>query len=392
VIKYVNILLLLVALASCKKKQVMPSLRETYFYNDANPFGSSFAHDYTQSVFADDFERSKKEFADCYDLHYGSNSVYISVTKQFYPSRRDIDAINTYVSHGNTFVVSASDFNEKFLNEFDSLKTGSNFLSFGMENTGAAVEPDTASNYNYFYYPFNSYIEYASSEPHKYLGKNNSDRNNCVVIFKGKGKLIVHNEPRLFSNYFLLTGSNYNYLNSLLGYLRGESNSVTWDTYYQRKTHQTDDDDNKNSFSTFSTFLKYPETRSAFWLGLALLILFLLSGLKRKQRIVPIIKQTENSTVAFSEAIARLYLSKKDNKLIADKTITFFNDHIRSKYLINMNYHNTGYAELLSRKADIDIDTTEKLAQLMRTIDRNSTVSNEELLQLHSLTQKFNKA
>jgi hypothetical protein len=383
--------LVLVVLSSCKKKQVLPPLRETFFYNDANPFGGSFAHDYTKSIFADDFEISKKEFSDCYDLHYGSNSVYITITQQFYPSRRDIDAINTYVTHGNTFVVSASNFNDNFSKEFDSLKMGDFYTEYTFQETNASLLPDTINKPKYYYYTTSGNIEYKGEQPHKFIGKNYEGDNNCLVIFKGKGKVIIHKEPRLFSNYFLLSSNNYKYLNNLLGFLRGESNSLTWDTYYQRKTYQSDDDD-KKSFSTFGTFLKYPETRSAFWLGLALLIFFLLSGLKRKQRIVPIIKQTENSTVAFSEAIARLYLSKKDNKLIAEKTITFFNDHIRSKYLISTNYHNPGYAELLSRKADIDIDTTEKLAHLMRTIDRNFTVTNEELLQLHSLTQKFNKA
>jgi hypothetical protein len=384
---------LFVFVAACNKKQSgLPPLKETFYHTDANPFGASFAYDYTKSIFADEFDKSKKEFSDCYDLHYKSNSTYLTITPQFYPSSRDIEAIKSYIKNGNIFAVSANYFNDNFLEAFDSLQYQKNFDIDGLANSVASIkgDTDTLSEHFYYYYSNSGYLTYNNNAPHKKIGKNSFGKNNVLVLFIGKGRLIVHVEPRLFSNYFLLTADNHKYLNTFLGYLMADNRSLTWDTYYQRKTFNRDEE-NEKGFSTFSTFLKYPQTRNAFWLALALLLLFVLFGLKRRQRMVPIIKPTENSTVAFSEAIAGLYLSKKDNKVIADKTITFFNDYVRTKYLINANFQQPSYAELLSRKAEVDIETANQLSFLMRNVDRSITVTNEELLQLHSLIQKFNK-
>jgi hypothetical protein len=113
--------------------------------------------------------------------------------------------------------------------------------------------------------------------------------------------------------------------------------------------------------------------------------------MKRRQRIIEIIKPNENSTVTFTETIGRLYLQEKDNKNIADKMITYFNEYIRNNYFLNTNLINKDFMSTLSRKSGVPF---EKVETLYRTIDHahhNSNIDDYELLSLNEQIQNFYK-
>ena len=93
--------------------------------------------------------------------------------------------------------------------------------------------------------------------------------------------------------------------------------------------------------------MKHPPLAFAFWLSLILLLLYILFGGKRVQRIIEQLKPNENTTVTFTETIGRLYLQKKDNKNIADKMITYFNEYIRNTYFLNTNLVNDDFIAVL---------------------------------------------
>ena len=80
--------------------------------------------------------------------------------------------------------------------------------------------------------------------------------------------------------------------------------------------------------------MKHPPLQYAFWLSLLLLLLYILFAGKRMQRIIPLVKPNENTTVTFTETIGRLYLQKKDNKNIANVLIKISNHFVGNIFIV----------------------------------------------------------
>lgn len=95
----------------------------------------------------------------------------------------------------------------------------------------------------------------------------------------------MHTEPRAFGNYFLLKAQNIQYVKQSFGLIQNLPSAVIWDDYYRRRLVRPENEPK----SGLGILLQYPALRWAFWLLLGLFVLFLLSGLRRKQRIVPIL-------------------------------------------------------------------------------------------------------
>ena len=137
--------------------------------------------------------------------------------------------------------------------------------------------------------------------------------------------------------------------------------------------------------------MKHPPLAYAFWLALALLLLYILFAGKRVQRIIPQLKPNENTTVTFTETIGRLYLQKKDNKNIAEKMITYFNEYIRNTYFLNTNHVTDDFIVVLSRKSGVEKDKVDILYRSIVATQGTDVVNDYQLLSLHEQIQHFYK-
>ena len=127
-----------------------------------------------------------------------------------------------------------------------------------------------APSYGYYYYPFLNSLSGYDTAFTRVLGVNENNQPNYIILFSGKGRIYLHVAPRIFSNYFLLTGDNYKYLENVLSYLRTDPKNIYWDEYYKnanlnrRKNNDGKDD---NDFSSLSVIRQHPPLLWAFWLG-----------------------------------------------------------------------------------------------------------------------------
>ena len=204
----------------------------------------------------------------------------------------------------------------------------------------------------------------------------------------GKGRIYFHSEPRALSNYFLLTKNNYLYLQEILQMMPEKPENIYWDNYYSNKNFSPN---SNSSNSTLSTLMKYPPLAKAFFIALGLLLLYMFFNSKRRQRIVPVLKRTENTSIAFAEAIAGLYFSKKDNKIIAEKIITYLNEYIRTKLIISNNVNDVNYVDILGRKSAVEPEVINELVDVIKAIQKSEKVTDVQLLKLNRLTEIFFK-
>lgn len=392
---YLHIVLLLaviISLNACSGggKRKMPSLQETYSKKDKKPFGTDIAYRQIEAMYDGNvIQEKKKPFRDTWSNISDTGSLYICFAQKLFVTEEEVEAMMDYVYAGNTLFISAGSIDTLLLDEVGCSQVYTSRAledAMGkMQNTAVSSVLQPAFNYGYYYYPFRNYFTGIDSSTTRILGYNDEKMPNSIVYFYGKGRLYLQCEPRAFSNYFLLKENNYQYLKNTVAFTQNEPEHIYWDDYYNKLNRKKP----KKGFSSFSEIMKHPPLKAAFWLSLMLLLLYILFGGKRLQRIIRQIKPNENTTVTFTETIGRLYLQKKDNKNISDKMITYFNEYIRNTYFLNTNHVNDDFIALLSRKSGVNKDRVESLCRTIVATQGSSVVSDYQLLSLQDQIQQF---
>lgn len=381
---------------SCTFRKTLPDLRETYGYREAKPFGGSVAFAILRNAYPDQQpEIINNQFGENYLWDEDTASLYFNVSRNYYVEDRDAEALLDFVYRGNMAFISAENIDTVLLNKlFCTQSSHNNFFTPGEQfrNTSVSFTKGLtlyADSFNYFYRPFDHSFARINGSYARIAGYNDAGKNNFFVFLWGKGRIYFHCEPKAFSNYFLLTRNNHRYMQQLMRMLPENTENIYWDNFHNNKNFGGATPG--SSFSTFGTLLRYPALSKAFFIALGLLLLYIFFNSKRRQRVIPVIKSPENTSIAFAEAIAGLYLSKKDNRIIAEKMITYFNEHLRSKYFFSMNINDPGYDDMLSRKSGVPSTVIQPLAQMIRTVSAPGTIADQELLLLNGLIEKFFK-
>jgi len=377
----------------------LPPLRESYSKRDMNPFGTFIAYRQMEAMYRNNVTRDKKEsFTRTWENISDTAALYVCIARGLFVNDEEIAAMMNYVEAGNDLFISAS-----YIDELLLKKIKCNEMFFGtppqdmfdsMRRTFTTPVSAAASPYSYFYLPYRNYFFNMDTSRTKVIGLNEDKKPNAIVYFHGKGRLFLQCDPRAFSNYFLLKEDNHQYLQKVLAYTNEFPEHLYWDDYYNklrtRKKSKSDRSDD-NEFSTFSEIMKHPALAFAFWLAVILLLLYILFGSKRLQRVIEQRKANENTTVTFTETIGRLYLQKKDNKNIGDKMITYFNEYIRNKYFLNTNLVNEDFITALSGKSGVQRDKVDSLYRAIVAVHNSTALNDYELLSLNEQIQDFYK-
>ncbi len=386
------ILLLSVLLGACGKnpESKIPSFTETFSKFDKKPFGGYIAYRQIENIFSNNAIYSKiKPFDKTWSEISDTSSLYVCFTPNLFLNNEEVTAMMNYVHAGNSLFIAANYVDQALLKEIGCSEMNwpipyiAEFDS--MRNTNTKFSD---SAFNYFYQPFQNYFIYTDSVFTKVLGVNENNKPNHIVFFHGKGKLFLHCDPKAFSNYFLLKNDNYRYLQNAFSYTGNLPQHLYWDDYYRKIAGRRK---NTESTSSLSQILKHPALAAAFWLSLVLLLLYIFFGGKRRQRIIEKIKTNENTTVTFTETIGRLYLQKKDNKNIAEKMSTYFNEHVRNNYFLNTHAVNDDFITTLSRKSGVERHKVESLYRAIHHAHNNGDVDDYQLLSLNEQIQNFYK-
>ncbi|MEO7266134.1 MAG: DUF4350 domain-containing protein [Ferruginibacter sp.] len=355
------------------------------------PFGAFAAHHLVTNFFDNKFIQKKNQsFTQTYNELSDTSSLYISISNKLYLTQEEANAFMQFVYVGNTVFISASFIDTLLLSSTGTEQYNKDiFVKPGYRNTGLKLVKELTSisdSFGYYYIPFNNYFTSMNGDYNRVIGYNENEQPNCIVFFWGKGRMYLHCDPRAFSNYFLLTKNNYTYMHQLMQLMPADPEHVYWDDYYHRINYRK-----RKSASALSAILKYPALANAFWISLGLLLIYILLNGKRRQRIVPVQKPVENTSIAFAEAIAGLYLNEKNNKTIADKMMAHFNEYIRSRYFLNTHTINNEFLLALSRKSGISLEHTESLYRAMQQTTGRENVEDYELVSLRHQIEQFHK-
>lgn len=251
--------------------------------------------------------------------------------------------------------------------------------------------------YSYPGKTFNTYFTEIDSLTTEVLGKDEYGRTNFIHLRAGKGNFYVHTEPLAFSNYFVLHKDNKEYYEKALSVINPDVTHVVWDEYYLNKKEQFDrpaDDNKKGWFGTLMNLKNDNDQRSfgvAFWLLILLLLLYVLLGMRRKQRPIPVIAKPRNDSLDFVKTIGRLYYDRGDHKNLCKKMAAYFLEHVRNKYKLPTGTLDDNFINQLKFKTAAPESELRGIVSFIKYLDDEPVISSSSLTDFHRQLESFYK-
>lgn len=364
----------------------------TYSVNDKIPFGL-YVFDQEASRF---FKNQKikristetpYEYLDSqYDDTEGAENYkvkgnFINISEVNNIDDQSMKEILYFVSHGNNAFLSMKEFPALLL---DSLKiqVQTDFPPADSVVTWLANKKLSSKKYT-LNSGLNDYFSKIDTLNTTVLGyqinKKNKQINFIEVPYKN-GYVYLHTQPVAFTNYTLLKKDRYQYAENVLSYF--SKGAIFW--------YNKGPKDERISGSPLRYIMSQPPLKSAWFLGLFGILIFMIFNAKRKQRVVPIIKPLENLTVDFTKTIGNLYYQEGDHTNIIDKKIIYFLEKIRTDFLIDTTKLDDDFIKKLHYKTGKDEKDIQELVSLINH-HRNSYHGSleEDLLRINTAIEKI---
>jgi hypothetical protein len=286
-----------------------------------------------------------------------------------------------FVGHGNSAFLSAKMLPNELLDSL-KLKMDSEYKYTDSIFNWVANPKLGTKKYNLVENAGNNYFSKTDPKYTTILGYQSGDsvRPNFVKVKFHKGDFYLHTQPAAFTNFHLLKGNHHEYAEKVLSYIpRGH---VYW--------FVKDQDGSLASKSPLRYILSQPALKSAWYLFMIGMIVFMFFNARRKQRVVPIITPLRNTTIDFTKSIGNLYYQEGDHDNIINKKIIYFLEKIRNEYLIETQKLDGDFVIKLHLKSAKNITDIEKAVFLINAHRKSPHSSIEEdLIQINNAIEKI---
>ncbi len=375
--------------------------RITLNKKDKKPYGTYVAHHNLGYIFPEakiTLNRNGPGFwkEDVLDYDNG-NQVMIIVCKEFNASNAELTELFHFASRGNDVLISSYDFSNDVQDffHFDISYADAGFPVY--ENFSELdtlqlrlMQPPFSKTDNQYGYPgrkFYSWFNAIDSSMSYVLGTSANSNGVAIKLRVAEGSFIIHTAPLAFSNYFLLHKNNMGYYNQLLSLLNNHASTLVWDEYYLHKPPNG----LQKKASPLRVLMEQPAFRMALLTALAGLILFVLLGIKRRQRIIPAAAVPKNDSLDFVKTIGRLYFQKKDNKNLCQKMSLYFTDYVHSHFSIATGNMDSDFTSRLSKKSGCDPQIIQSITTYIRFIQETPSVHDRQVAEFYQLLDRFYK-
>lgn len=389
----VAVLFLLAALVltSRSKQNRQMDERITLRQRDKIPYGTAVAKNLLPSLFPQAAVYFDSRYPGSWDEidPFESGQAVILVADHFEASYVELDRLSRFVNSGNVvFIISrsisddAARFFHLRLLPFDRFFEGTDD-SLQVKLESPVFQGTT------FTYPGKRYqgvIQKLDSSQTVVLGRNEKGWVNFVRLNKGGGSFYLHTAPLAFSNYFLLHKANIAYYENVLSLLPSTTKAILWNEYFLEKMQSQPKD---NDVNWLGTLFKNPSFRWGFLTALATLMLYVLLGMRRRQRMIPVYEKPRNESLDFVKTLGRLYYDKGDHQNLASKMGAYFLEHVRSQYHIATHQLDKDFVALLHAKSGYPLPELNVIINDLTTLPQQSGFSEEELARLHKNLELF---
>jgi hypothetical protein len=309
-------------------------------------------------------------------------SSYIIIASGVNITNPDFKQLKKYVAAGNDVFIAAGFLGADVEKEL-KIKTANKFAINGNDHTLMHfVNPALSPEVNYFVDKgvTAGYYDKFDTLRAVVIGETDDHKANLLKYPIGKGNLYLTPNPGMFTNYSLLKPQGAEWAATALSMVK-KTPEIVWDEYYSQGSGEED--------SPMRVFLGNAQLKAAYYLALVSLLIFVLYEVKRCQRIIPVIKPLENSTVDFVNVVGQVYYERRDNINIARKKMQYFWAYARETYRIKTNRPGPEFVEELVNRTGVTVDIARELSGAFIFISTHDIVTDQELIRLNQLIEQF---
>lgn len=375
--------------------------RITLNKKDKIPYGTYIAYQSLPYLFPQAEITHNKKAPGYWDeavLNYNTaRQVMVIICKDFNPGDDELTELFHFVSRGNDVLISSYDLNND-AQRFFHVNLSYDDAGFPVFENFAELDtlelelihPPFSRSYNQYRYPgrkFSSWFNTIDSSMSYVLGTTGKSKPSCIRLRVGDGSFFIHTAPLAFSNYFLLHQENMGYYNQLLSAMNAEASKVVWDEYYLHKPRNN----RQNSPSPLRVLMEQPAFRMALLTAFAGLVVYLLLGIKRTQRMIPVMAAPANDSLDFIKTIGRLYFQKRDNKDLCRKMSLYFTEYVHRRFNMPAGNMDADFISRLSQKSGCSEQTIQAITNYIRFIQEAPAIHDRQVAEWYDLLDRFYK-
>lgn len=371
--------------------------RITLRTTDKVPYGTYVAFQSLRELFPSATVKVTRQEQGYWDTlaNFNGRQALVIVTSHFFAGEFEMKKLLQFIENGNDVFISTMTLSEEAGEMLDCRANSPDGLMYYFEQSEGTdllsvslaqppffkKKPYTYPGKRYDFYFFDT-----DTATTTILGYDKNNNPNFIHLKAGNGNLFVHLAPLALSNYFLLHRNNISYLENVFSVLSPDTKRILWDEYFKSKPVPSQKKQN-----WLSVFFQYPSLKWALFTALLALLLYVLSEMRRKQRMIPVISKPKNDSLEFVKTIGRLYHDKGDHKNLCRKMSGYFLEHVRSRYKLSTSVLNDDFIQSLHGKTGADTAELTGIVSFIRNLDAREGISERELAWFHKQLETFYK-
>ena len=360
----------------------------TFAHNDKNPFGTYAFHSLLPGLFKED--KINHSYLTLYELRdsIGSGDNIVIISNNFSADEQDTKVLLSHVHNGGAALISAQNFRGQFADTLNLaaydyfFKTGD--IATGADSSYLKFENPSLDTSQRFWFRrdnTHNYLEKFDTLRAAIIARNEYGNPVTIRLKWGKGDLILNTTPMAFTNIYLLSGTNHDFVSGMLSCLPSERRIHRTEYYHLGRMEAS---------SPLRFVLRSEPLRWAYYIVIGLIIIFMLFEAKRKQRLIPVITPPGNTSLEFVTTIGNLYYQNNDHKNLAEKKIAFFFDQIRTKYRLKTHALDDEFFTSLAHKSGNSREDVLALFRSISFIQSSTMISPGQLMDLNEKIERFN--
>jgi hypothetical protein len=125
--------------------------------------------------------------------------------------------------------------------------------------------------------------------------------------------------------------------------------------------------------------------------ALATLLLYVLSAMRRRQRLIPPYAKPANASLDFVRTMGRLYYDRRDHHNLAKKMAAFFLEGVRSRYKLSTTALDDAFVQELHQKSGYGYGELKNITDFIQYINTYTFITEPELAQFYERLRLFYK-
>ena len=369
--------------------------RQTFHFRDKIPFGTQVLHELLPDLF--DGQEAEHDFNTLYaginDLGYEAN--YFILGEGFGFSELDVKALLNYVNEGHKVILAAYGFGGGLSDtlelsmDIEMSLIGSDVERFQQALSGELNEAvsleipgQPKKEYQFPDVVVPSSVDYYADSIWQPLAFNEEREAVLLRMKNSPGELYITTIPLAFTNYFILDEATSGFSAAVLSLLP-EDEPLIHNEYYHLGRQE--------SSSPIRFFLKHEALRWAVFLLMGITFIFILFEAKRRQRIIPIIRPLQNTTLEFVGVLGRLYYRQSSHTKLAQKRFLYWKDYVRNHYNLRTDNMNEEFIKELVRKSGCRLSVVRFLVEKAEKIAEGASVNEGDSMLLEKWFNEFYK-